>query len=96
MQGDVLDKVGRTTGWTRGRVIATCAHVPASGSNEVSLWQDMVAGHSAGGDSGSPVFQPTSDRNATLYGLLWGGGPGVLVFSPLENIRREPGDFTTH
>jgi hypothetical protein len=97
MVGDVLDKMGRTTGWTRGEVFLTCVDVGVSGTNQAMLCQDLVAGVAAGGDSGSPVFQPIGDsHDAILYGLLWGGGPGVFVFSPLENIRYELGDFTTH
>lgn len=97
MGGETLDKVGRTTGWTRGQVFATCVNVLVSGTNTVRLCQDLVAGVAAGGDSGSPVFQPIGNTyNATLYGILWGGGAGVFAFSALENIRFELGDFRTH
>lgn len=95
--GEVLDKVGRTSGWTRGEVILTCGNFGVSGTNKVMLCQDLVAMMSAGGDSGAPVFQPSPDgRNAALYGILWGGGPGISAFSALENIRFELGDFRTH
>jgi hypothetical protein len=95
--GEILDKVGRTTGWTRGEVIGTCINTLVSGTNIVMLCQDRVAAFVAGGDSGSPVFQASNNnKNATLYGILWGGSPGSFVFSALENIRFELGDFTTH
>lgn len=97
MFGEVLDKVGRTTGWTRGPVIATCQDVGVSGTNIAMLCQDRVAARSGGGDSGSPVFQQAGDsKNATLYGILWGGSTGSYVFSAMENIRYELGDFRTH
>lgn len=95
--GEVLDKVGRTTGWTRGPVIATCLDVGVSGSNIAMLCQDFVAARLAGGDSGSPVFQQHGDtKYATLYGILWGGGAGFYVMSAMENIRFELSDFQTH
>jgi hypothetical protein len=93
--GDVLSKVGRTTGWTRGEVIGTCLNVLQSGSNRVILCQDLVGADVAGGDSGSPVFmQHGNSKNATLYGVLWGGGPGLFVFSAMENIHFELGAFS--
>jgi len=95
--GDIVDKVGRTTGWTRGEVFATCVDVLVSGTNQVMLCQDLVEGISGGGDSGSPVFQQDGrSRNVTLLGLLWGGSEGVWAFSSLENIRFELGRFRTH
>jgi hypothetical protein len=97
MGGETLDKVGRTTGWTRGQVFATCVNVLVGGTNTVRLCQDLVAGVAAGGDSGSPVFQPVGNSyGALLYGILWGGGTGIFAFSALENIRLELGDFRTH
>ena len=88
--GDVLSKVGRTTGWTEGPVFATCRNVLQSGSNRVILCQDYVAADVAGGDSGSPVFMRHGDSNdVTLAGVLWGGGPGRFVMSPMLNIRYE-------
>ncbi len=96
--GEILDKVGRTTGWTRGPVIGTCLNVGISGlPNTVMLCQDFVLAAVGGGDSGSPVFQQAGDsKNATLYGILWGSGGNLYVFSAMENIRLDLGDFRTH
>jgi hypothetical protein len=52
--------------------------------------------NSLGGDSGSPVFALAGSHDATLAGILWGGGDNVFVFSPLANIERELGPLTTH
>ena len=96
--GEVLDKVGRSSGWTRGTVIATCVDTGVAGANPpvVMLCQDFVGALSGGGDSGSPVFQPTGiAQQATLYGLLWGGATGFSVFSALDNIRAEFPSFRT-
>jgi hypothetical protein len=100
MVGDILNKVGRTTGWTRGPVIATCI-LTTPGSPVLMLCQDLVQAVVAGGDSGSPIFMQHGDsKDVTLYGILWGGGVSgglpVFVFSAMENIRAEFGDFRTH
>lgn len=104
---ETLNKVGRTTGWTRGKVVLTCLNTNVSGTNITQLCQDVVKAHVAGGDSGSPVFRVTNrpaPNDVRLYGILWGGGslPGygtVFVFSALgtRNIQRsaEMGTLTT-
>jgi hypothetical protein len=94
--GSELNKVGRTTGWTQGPVSATCVDVLASGTRFVSLCQTFVQAGVAGGDSGSPVFAEEGGDNVTLAGILWGGGGGDFVFSPLANIERELGPLQTH
>ena len=101
---ELLNKVGRTTGWSRGTVRRTCVNTNVSGTNITQLCQDFVAANVAGGDSGSPVFRITGAPNVRLYGILWGGGtlPGVgtvFVFSALgpRNVQRaaEMGPLTT-
>jgi hypothetical protein len=97
LAGDVVHKVGRTTGWTYGTVIATCADTNISSSDISLLCQSRVRAGAGGGDSGSPVFYRTgSSTKVKLAGILWGGstdpqlGP-TYVFSPLENIEEELG-----
>ncbi len=91
-----VDKVGRTTGWTRGTITSTCATINVSQSNIQLRCQTTVTNNGAtivsGGDSGSPVFKITSGDNVTLVGILWGGsGTNTFVFSPLKNIQDELG-----
>ncbi len=95
--GDV-DKVGRTTGWTRGAVTNTCATVNVSQSDIQLLCQTMVYNRRAkivgSGDSGSPVFKQSGGDNVQLIGILWGGsGSSTFVFSPLKNVQQELGSF---
>ena len=102
-----LNKIGRTTGWSQGKVIATCVDTGVSGTEIVQLCQDWVDANVDGGDSGSPVFRITNSparHDVSLYGILWGGGsvPGygtVFVFSSLgrKNLQRsdELGGLTT-
>jgi hypothetical protein len=99
--GAIVNKVGRTTGWTQGQVTRTCVNTGVSGSNIVQLCQTFVenaAGATVvgGGDSGSGVFRITSSDNVELVGILWGGSSDnkLFVFSPLEQIQQELGAVT--
>jgi hypothetical protein len=99
--GQTANKVGRTTGWTRGRVTRTCVNTGVSGSNIVLLCQDFVENNVkivAGGDSGSPVFRIQSNTSVTLLGNLWGGNSSgtLFVYSPIANIEKELGNLRTH
>lgn len=90
-----VNKVGRTTGWASGRVTSSCVTVNVSGTRIQQHCQTIVENPDAvivqGGDSGSPIFT-LSGTNATLRGILWGGGGDhLLVFSPLNNIQQELG-----
>jgi hypothetical protein len=98
--GETAHKVGSTSGWTAGTVVATCVDVLQSGSNIVKLCQDIVAAGVRGGDSGSPVFERLGGSDVALTGLLWGGGTDgagqtVFVFSAMENIEFELGQLAT-
>jgi hypothetical protein len=99
--GQTADKVGRTTGWTRGTVTNTCADTGVSGTNIVLLCQTFVEGGGTivgSGDSGSPVFRSAGGDNVTLLGGLWGGNQSgtMFVYSPIANIERELGALQTN
>jgi len=89
LTGETLNKVGRTTGWSRGPITQTCVNVSVTGTRIVLLCQDFVQATVAAGDSGSPVFKIT-DGGVTLYGVLWGGNSSGtnFVYSPIGNIQR--------
>ena len=91
--GTVLNKVGRTTGWSQGPVERTCINSSVQGSTVYLFCQTTVRANVAGGDSGSDVFRITSGDNVQLVGILWGGGTGYFVMSPLANVVRELGSF---
>jgi hypothetical protein len=99
IQGEVANKVGRTTGWTRGITTATCVDVLALGTAHMRLCQTMVAALVDGGDSGSPVFFQEDGPNVTLLGILWGGSTDdanpEFAYSPLSGVKRELGNFRT-
>jgi hypothetical protein len=95
--GDTVHKVGRTTGWTYGTVIATCVDVNVSGSTDTQFCQTRVRGGAGPGDSGSPVFYRVgSTAKVKLTGILWGGSSdpvngSTYIFSPLANIEEDLG-----
>lgn len=79
--GESLHKIGRTTGWTSGRVSRTCAAVNVANSDITLLCQYWVDAASRGGDSGSPVFYfSETTGTATFEGILW-GGPETAPFN---------------
>jgi len=94
--GTILNKVGRTTGWTQGAVTNSCVNTGVSGSRIVVLCQDFVSAAVGGGDSGSPVFRIVSGDKVQLSGTLWGSSSGTsFVYSPMTNIERELGALAT-
>ena len=100
--GETVNKVGRTTGWTGGKVTGTCVDI-ITDDHFIRRCQGQVAAGSAGGDSGSPVFMaPNRRSNPTsqviLAGILWGGsidGEPQFVYSPMFNVERELGPLRT-
>jgi len=96
--GAVVNKVGRTTGWSQGPVTQTCVDVNVSGSTITQLCQTIVSATVGAGDSGSDVFSIGSGSSVTLDGVLWGGSSNgkTFVFSPLANVKQELGSLTTH
>jgi hypothetical protein len=96
--GATVNKVGRTTGWSRGPVVATCATVNVSGTNITQICQTIVSARVGSGDSGSDVFTVISGTNVRLSGVLWGGSTdgATFVFSPFANVTGELGGLTTH
>lgn len=97
----ITNKVGRTSGWTRGPVIMTNVNTNVSATNITMMGQDIVRAFSAGGDSGSPVFVQVTGFNfpVILRGIMWGGGVigglPVFVFSRISNVEAELGPLTT-
>ncbi|HJU67913.1 MAG TPA: hypothetical protein VJ650_06650 [Gemmatimonadaceae bacterium] len=99
--GTVVNKVGRTTGWTQGQVTRTCVHTGVQGTSIAQLCQTFVSNPAGAvvvgsGDSGSPVFRITSGDNVQLVGILWGGSSDnrTFIFSPLKQIQDELGAVT--
>lgn len=69
--GDVINKVGRTTGWTIGTLESSCRNIFFGGRGY--LCSGVVKAGGGKGDSGSPVFWTTSAGQHRLVGMLFGG-----------------------
>lgn len=101
LQGETVDKVGRTTGWTYGPVLSTCETTgifdSLSGRTIYLVCHHTVDAGVNGGDSGSAVFtyNPTT-KYGTMAGQLFGRrGTTVFLFSPLNNMQAEFGNLIT-
>jgi hypothetical protein len=84
--GTSVQKTGRTTGWTTGRITAINATVDVNyGGGRVARFRDqiMTTRMSMGGDSGSLL--QTWDNVAV--GLLFAGSSLVTIFNQIENVR---------
>jgi hypothetical protein len=94
--GNVVNKVGRTTGWSQGAVTNTCVNTNVSGTNITQLCQNFVSATVGSGDSGSPVFAIVSGDDVRLVGILWGGsGSRTFVYSPISQVEQELGGLST-
>lgn len=91
--GQDLDKIGRTTGHTHGRVTGTWIDANIGSSNVTLICQYQRAAGGDNGDSGGPVFMrhgTTSSIDA--IGILWGGSTtSDFAFSLLWDVQSETG-----
>lgn len=86
MVGTVVQKTGRTTNYTTGRITAINATVDVGyGGGRVARFRDQIitTNISAGGDSGSLVT--TLDEVAV--GLLFAGSSVATIVNQIENVR---------
>lgn len=89
--GLTLHKVGRTSGWTSGRVARSCVNFPA----RQLRCQVVSTIRSSHGDSGSPIFHRFATTSfVALHGVLW-GGPGldfdITYHSSIAGIEADMG-----
>lgn len=102
--GDLLGKIGQTTGFTRGAVTASCVLVNVGARSfldpaNLSLpCQDFVGAAMDHGDSGAPVFSLLPGQRAVLAGIAWGMSVGAtppeFVFSPIGAVESELGTMS--
>lgn len=84
--GERVQKTGRTTNYTIGRITAINATIDINyGNGKIARFKDQIitTGLSAGGDSGSLVT--TMDNVAV--GLLFAGSPSATILNQIENVR---------
>ncbi|WP_410661588.1 serine protease [Amycolatopsis sp. lyj-112] len=88
--GTVVQKTGRTTNWTTGRITNINATVDVNyGGGRVARFaqQLLTTDMSAGGDSGSIV----ADLNENAVGLLFAGSPVVTVINRITLVEASLG-----
>lgn len=79
-----VQKVGRTTGFTTGRIIGTHASFTVGYDFGEARFNDCVvcSAMSKGGDSGSVIF----DMNMRAVALLFAGSPKVTIATPIQPV----------
>lgn len=100
MVNQTVERVGRTTGWRRGKVTNICVNVNKSMTNITLLCQYLANYYSESGDSGSPVFTITNSPNqydVHLNGIHWGKTPWNIfwwrrIFSVIAWVQN-PGEL---
>ena len=60
--GVTVEKMGKTTGWTRGTIDRTCANIGSGGITFICQYRATASVQ--GGDSGSPVFRITNSPSS--------------------------------
>ncbi|MFG0253005.1 MAG: hypothetical protein ACF8NJ_09050 [Phycisphaerales bacterium JB038] len=93
LYGELVNKVGQTSGWTQGQITQTCVTL----STMPCQWAALV--WSRPGDSGAPIFQQngTSGQGAgevTLWGILHSGPDGdwtTTYYSPVSGVEQDLG-----
>jgi hypothetical protein len=85
--GMIVEKCGRTTNLTTGRILNINATVDVNyGNGQVARFsrQILTTSMSAGGDSGSLV----ADLEESAVGLLFAGSPQVTVLNPILLVQQ--------
>lgn len=107
IEGEYIAKVGRTTGYTEGKVTGVCRNRSRPGKpNEWLICQNTADYNSDGGDSGSPVFlcsttkKPCSEAtvfDVHLLGIHSANEDGVRYYSDIglaQDATTELGELT--
>jgi hypothetical protein len=93
--GNVMHKVGATTGWTQGTVSQSCVAVNVAPDFRYNCQEITTgaAGFFAGADGGAPVFEPTpggGPNDVRLIGMAWGqSAANDYVWSAMIEIRSD-------
>ena len=84
--GMIIQKSGRTTGYTAGKIKDISATVKVNYDDKVALFRNQIltTNISQGGDSGSLVL----DMKAKAVGLLFAGSEVVTILNPISEVLR--------
>lgn len=91
--GDEVHKVGRTTGWTSGKITRTCVTITSrSVGTSKYICQHFADYNQDGGDSGSAVFVRQRDENGAatdnidIVGISHSSSDTESAFSPIQGV----------
>jgi hypothetical protein len=93
---ETVDKIGRSSGWTRGEVLDTCEDFQGT-DGYVRKCSVIASYYSTDGDSGAPVFRVLGS-GVKLVGINWGfdDNDQISAFSPMGNLYADFGSFTVY
>lgn len=93
LKGETVSKAGRTTGVTTGEVVATGATVRVRYGDRTLTKRDQLVTRamSAGGDSGSPVFEGEPGDPGAVVGQLFAGSDHVSVVNTAAHVEKRLG-----
>jgi hypothetical protein len=79
-----VQKMGRTTGYTTGRItqIDATVRIDYEGPSALYTGQIVASPMSQGGDSGSAVL----DMEGCVVGLLFAGSDGATIINPIDEV----------
>jgi hypothetical protein len=99
--GDEVDKMGQTTGWTWGKITDACVHtkVTVNGKSSRYRCQIFATYASRGGDSGAPVFDWWSEGyggrvravGTHVGSVTFSDGSTAAHASPISGIKSDLG-----
>jgi len=83
---DEVEKSGRTTGYTEGRVVLESVTSTVKYRRGLAVFVDqlLIRMNCAGGDSGSAIVRK---KDKKIVGLLFAGGAGYTLANRIENIN---------
>lgn len=86
--GMMVQKTGRTTGFTLGRILATHATIDVTYDNRLARFKDQIVSTamSAGGDSGS-LLVTMIDHLPFAVGLHFASSPTTSIANQIEHVR---------
>ncbi len=82
--GTLLQKMGRTTGYTTGQITQLDVTVSVDYGGKLGTFRNqlMAGAMSQGGDSGSAVL----DMNKRVVGLLYAGSDTTTILNPIQSV----------
>jgi hypothetical protein len=98
VEGETISKVGRSTGWTEGKVLRVCATARFFALKQAFLCQNRSDLPFQEGDSGGPIFictdstKPCSKSevfDVFLLGILSNGNSSHMYYSDISLIQNE-------